>query len=106
MDHFKKKNDYPYKTHTILTIERPNNKIRLYPTLDEKNTKLFKRYLSETAKYGNIISFGRLGLYKYLTSDTTIEMVFRLKKYISSWKKMSPINRVKAYKKIRGGWNN
>ena len=103
---FQKKNDYPYKTHTILTIERPNNKIRLYPTLDEKNTKLFKRYLSETAKYGNIISFGRLGLYKYLTSDTTIEMVFRLKKYISSWKKMSPINRVKAYKKIRGGWNN
>ena len=103
---FQKKNDYPYKTHTILTIERPNNKIRLYPTLDEKNTKLFKRYLSETAKYGNIISFGRLGLYKYLTSDTTIEMVFRLKKYISSWKKMSPINRIKAYKKIRGGWNN
>lgn len=103
---FQKKDEFPYNTHTILTIEKPNNNIRLYPRLDERNIKLFKKYLNETAKYENIISFGRLGLYKYLTSDTTIEMVFRLRKYLSSWRKMSPSKRVLAYKKIRGGWNN
>ncbi len=103
---FQKKKGFPYDTHTILTIEKPNNNVRLYPTLDKKNTDLFKKYLFETAKHKDIISFGRLGLYKYLTSDTTIEMAFRLRKYISTWKKMSTSKRVLAYEKIRGGWNN
>ena len=91
---------------TILTIEKPNDKIRLYPRLDEKNISLFNKYLNETAKIKNVISFGRLGLYKYLTSDTTIEMVFRLKKIINMWTIMSSQKRVAAYKKVRGDWNN
>ena len=103
---FQQKDNFPYKHQTILTIEKPNNKIRLYPRLDEKNISLFNKYLIETAKIKDLISFGRLGLYKYLTSDTTIEMVFRLRKYINNWKKMSHQNRILAYKKIRGDWNN
>ena len=67
---------------------------------------LFNKYLEETAKTKNIITFGRLGLYKYLTSDTTIEMVFRLRKFLNSWKTMSINKRILAYKNIRGDWNN
>ena len=103
---FQQKKDFPYNDKTILTIEKPNDKIRLYPRLDEKNIDLFNKYLIETAKTKNVISFGRLGLYKYLTSDTTIEMVFRLKKIINTWTKMSLKKRISAYKKVRGDWNN
>ena len=103
---FQQKKDFPYNDKTILTIEKPNDKIRLYPRLDEKNISLFNKYLNETAKVKNVISFGRLGLYKYLTSDTTIEMVFRLKKIINMWTKMSSQKRIAAYKKVRGDWNN
>jgi len=102
---FQQKKHYPYNTKTILTIETPNNNIRLYPRLDQKNLKLFKKYLSETAKFKNIVTFGRLGLFKYLTSDTTIEMAFRFRKFLNSWKNMSVKKRILAYEKIRGGWN-
>ena len=102
---FQQKKDYPYNKKTILTIETPNNKIRLYPRLDKKNQNLFKKYVEESSKFPNLITFGRLGLFKYLTSDTTIEMVFRLRKIINKWKKMSPSKRIKAYEIIRGSWN-
>lgn len=102
---FQQKKHYPYNKKTILTIETPNNNIRLYPRLDEKNLNLFKKYLGETAKYKNIVTFGRLGLFKYLTSDTTIEMAFRFKHFLNIWKNMSIEKRISAYEKIRGGWN-
>ena len=102
---FQQKKDYPYNKKTILTIETPNNKIRLYPRLDKKNLNLFKKYLEESSKFSNLITFGRLGLFKYLTSDTTIEMVFRLRKIINKWKTMSTSKRIKAYEIIRGSWN-
>lgn len=103
---FQQKKEFPYNKKTILTIEKPNNNIRLYPRLDKKNIILFNKYLEETAKIKNIITFGRLGLYKYLTSDTTIEMVFRLRNHLNNWKTMSFNKRVLAYKEIRGSWNN
>ena len=103
---FQQKKEFPYNKKTILTIEKPNNNIRLYPRLDKKNIILFNKYLEETAKIKNIVTFGRLGLYKYLTSDTTIEMVFRLRNHLNNWKTMSFNKRVLAYKEIRGSWNN
>ena len=102
---FQQKKHYPYNKKTILTIETPNNNIRLYPRLDEKNLNLFKKYLGETAKYKNIVTFGRLGLFKYLTSDTTIEMAFRFQYFLNIWKNMSIEKRISAYERIRGGWN-
>ena len=103
---FQQKKSFPYKNKTILTIEKPNNNIRLYPRLDKKNLKLFQKYLQETSKIDNLITFGRLGLYKYLTSDTTIEMVFRLRNLLNKWRGMSFEKRILAYKKIRGDWKN
>lgn len=103
---FQQKKDYPYNNKTILTIETPDNSIRLYPQLDQKNIFLFDRYLKESAKYKNLVTFGRLGLFKYLTSDTTIEMAFRLLKFIKDWQNMSAQKRYDSYKEIRGGWEN
>ena len=103
---FQKKTGYPYNDRTILTYEYPDKNIRLYPFTDKKNNILFNKYLIEISKYKSIITFGRLGLYKYLTSDTTVEMAFRLLPNLKKWKNLSQQNRYKIYKYIRGGWNN
>lgn len=103
---FQQKFSYPYNNKTILTYEYPDNSIRLYPLSDKKNIKLFSKYVAEISKYKNIITFGRLGLYKYLTSDTTIAMSFRLLGVLNKWKRFNKNQRIEAYKLIRGSWNN
>ena len=52
------------------------------------------------------MSFGRLGLYKYLTTDTTVEMAFRAIEFLNRWEKLDFKGRLNAYKFIRGDWNN
>lgn len=37
--------------------------------LDEKNSKLFRKYKEETKKYPNVIFGGRLGNYQYYDMD-------------------------------------
>lgn len=103
---FQKKNNFPYNNRTIVTYEIPDNNIRLYPFLDKKNDQKFKNYLNLAAKEKSVMSFGRLGLYKYLTTDTTVEMAFRAIEYIDKWKKLDVKGRLNAYKFIRGDWNN
>lgn len=58
------------------------------------------------AKHKDIITFGRKGLYKYLTTDTTTEMALRLQKFFDSWQNMDVDNRLDAYNAVRGNWNN
>jgi len=104
---FQKKEDSPaYKNRTIITVETPSMHSELYPYYDEENLNLFDQYLSEVSKNNSVITFGRNGLYRYLTTDTTTEMAFRLLKYLDSWKELSDNERLNAYKVIRGDWNN
>jgi UDP-galactopyranose mutase len=103
---FQKKNNYPYENRTIVTYEIPDNSFRLYPFTDEKNETKFREYLELAAQEDSMITFGRMGLYKYLTSDTTVEMAFRAIDYISNWPYLSKDNRLKAYLNIRGNWKN
>ncbi|MGR3303184.1 MAG: UDP-galactopyranose mutase [Candidatus Scalindua sp.] len=103
---FQKKHRFPYHKKTIVTFEYPDHSIRLYPFSDGKNLVLFEEYIKEAASTDNVITFGRLGLYKYLTSDTTVDMAFRLIKHIENWIAMNPVERLKAYKEIRGEWDN
>jgi len=103
---FQKKNDYPYDNRTIVTFETPDNSCRFYPFTDEKNEMKFKEYLNLASQEDCVLSFGRMGLYKYLTSDTTVEMAFRAMDYISNWSNLAANNRLKAYFNIRGDWKN
>ena len=103
---FQNKKDFPYNDRTILTVEYPDNSIRLYPFTDSRNLTKFKKHIIDLSKINNIISFGRLGLYKYLTTDTTIEMAFRLIPFVKKWKTLSSQKRFEAYKIIRGNWDN
>lgn len=44
-----------------------------YPIPTEKNLALYEKYLEECSKNENIILGGRLGLYRYMNMDTTVE---------------------------------
>ena len=74
--------------------------------MDKENLNKFDEYLKEAANYPQLLTFGRMGLYKYLTTDTAVEMSFRAIILLKEWMKMDPQTRYKAYKEIRGEWNN
>lgn len=59
-----------------------------YPINDEKNTKLYQEYLKLAEKEENVIFGGRLGTYKYLDMDKTLESALEAaKKEIALWNK-------------------
>lgn len=103
---FQNKDGFPYDQGTILTYEYPDHTKRLYPFTDERNLNLFDNYLREVAKISNVLTFGRMGLYKYLTTDTTVEMAFRMLPWLERWHDLGPVERYEAYKIIRGSWCN
>lgn len=69
---------------TIITREYPadyNDKMeRYYPVNDEKNQKLYEKYLSLANEQENVIFGGRLGQYKYYDMDDTVGAAFALAK--------------------------
>lgn len=103
---FQHKCGYPYDRKTIVTYEYPDKKMRLYPFSDDNNIELFYQYLQDASMIHNVIIFGRMGLYKYLTCDTTVDMALRLIDYVDAWHGMTAESRYDAYKRIRGGWDN
>jgi UDP-galactopyranose mutase len=66
---------------TVIVIEYPDDfdesKIPYYPINDEKNNKLYEKYLGEAKKFPNVIFGGRLGEYKYYDMDKTIESALK-----------------------------
>lgn len=67
------------KKETILTFEHPEKfnmlNERYYPINNERNNALYLKYVDLLkVKYPKIIPGGRLGLYKYLDMDKTIEL--------------------------------
>lgn len=76
---------------TIISVEYPQafslgKNERYYPINNEKNDKLYNKYLRESKKLENVYFFGRLGDYKYYNMDLAAERVFelfeKLKNYI------------------------
>jgi len=103
---FQRKTGEPYNQKTIITYEYPDMSKRLYPFTDKINMDRFDLYLKEAAKYPDIITFGRMGLFKYLTTDSTIEMIYRCFDYFDGWSQMDIEGRYNAYKTIRGSFKN
>lgn len=71
------------KKETILTFEYPEKfnmlNERYYPINNERNNVLYLKYVDLLKeKYPKIIPGGRLGLYKYLDMDKTIELALNM----------------------------
>ena len=58
---------------------------RYYPINNDKNDKLYNKYLRESKKLNNVYFFGRLGDYKYYNMDLAVERVLKLFKEIFKW---------------------
>lgn len=68
---------------TIISVEYPQafslgKNERYYPINNEKNDKLYNKYLLESKKLENVYFFGRLGDYKYYNMDLAVGRVFEL----------------------------
>ncbi len=104
---FQRKEECPtYRGRTIVTVETPSASSELYPSTDRESLQLFDRYVRLASGYPEIVTFGRKGLYKYLTTDTATEMALRLRDHLFSWEALSNEARYAAYQEIRGSWNN
>lgn len=72
--------------NTVITKEYPKEwKIGdepYYPVMDEKNLKLYNKYLELSKKDKNILFKGRLGEYKYYDMDKVVENALLLAKQI------------------------
>ena len=49
---------------------------KYYPLNDEKNNRLYEKYLELAKNESNVIFSGRLGRYKYYDMDDVIELAF------------------------------
>ena len=62
---------------TIIAFEYPKNYAinseAFYPVNTEKDKEIYQKYLKEASQNQNLIVGGRLGLYRYLNMDKTVE---------------------------------
>lgn len=67
---------------TVVTYEYPakwkRGREAYYPIADEKNKKLYKEYKKLSKTDSKIIFGGRLGLYKYIDMDETIDLALQM----------------------------
>ncbi|MFX0142298.1 MAG: UDP-galactopyranose mutase [Candidatus Hodarchaeota archaeon] len=81
-------------------IAADENNMPMYPINTEENNEIFDKYLKEICKT-NICPIGRLGLFKYLDMDKTIEIVFKMLPIIENYLELNSKERYHRIKEIR-----
>lgn len=71
--------------NTVVSYEYPEAFVlgkneRYYPIINEKNKRLYERYLEEAKNYKNVTFLGRLGDYKYYDMDQAVARALELAK--------------------------
>ena len=78
--------DFGEQDFTIITKEYPDNweigKNAYYPVNDDSNQVIYNMYYEYSKKDTNVIFGGRLGSYKYLNMDDTVERALEILKKI------------------------
>ena len=93
-------NDRP----SVVVREIADDRVKMYPVHWE--TEKFYRYLTDAAAVRGVIPLGRLGLYKYVTTDSTYAMVERLTDNLAELAEATPDRRLEIFRDIRGDWSN
>lgn len=88
----------------VILKELVDDTVRMYPVWWEEER--FDRYLHEAARVHNLVPFGRLGLYKYVTLDSTFAMAQRLMESLEDYLDGHAGDRFEILRTIRGGWSN
>jgi UDP-galactopyranose mutase len=66
----------------------------------------FYRYLADASMTPGVIPLGRLGLYKYTTTDSTYSMVRRLLGSLDRYVGCDAAERYDILRNVRGDWGN
>ena len=88
----------------VLLREIVDDSVPMYPVWWENDR--FGRYLEEAVTIQGLIPLGRLGLYKYVTVDSTFAMVERLVACLEDYLRAEPAERLELLREIRGDWQN
>jgi UDP-galactopyranose mutase len=88
----------------VLLREIADDGVRMYPVWWEDER--FHRYLQEASRIPNLVPLGRLGLYKYVTMDSTFAMVERLVESLERYLSADAGGRFEILEEVRGDWRN
>ena len=66
----------------------------------------FSQYLEAATEIAGLIPLGRLGLYKYVTMDSTFAMVERLLDVLPRYRQAGAQERLALLREVRGDWSN
>jgi len=75
----------------------------MYPVWWENER--FYKYLTAATRTPRVIPLGRLGLYKYVTMDSTYSMVLRLLGALDRYLSADPGERFEILRHVRGDWS-
>jgi UDP-galactopyranose mutase len=89
---------------SVVLREIVDDTVRMYPVWWEDER--FYRYLEQASASARVIPLGRLGLYKYVTIDTTYEMVRRLLANLERYLGGRARERFDVLREVRGDWDN
>ncbi|MBL8291424.1 MAG: FAD-dependent oxidoreductase [Bryobacterales bacterium] len=88
----------------VVLREIPDANVRMYPVSWEEER--FSQYLEASSQIPGLIPLGRLGLYKYVTMDSTFAMVERLLDVLPRYRQAAAEERLILLRRIRGDWSN
>ena len=93
-----------YSQPSVVLREIPDNSVKMYPVWweDEK----FYAYLRTASTMKGLIPIGRLGMYKYVTMDSTYAMTARLCDSLRDYAEADDAKRLEILRHVRGDWAN
>jgi UDP-galactopyranose mutase len=89
---------------SVVLREIVDDRVRMYPVWWEDDR--FYQYLRAATETARVIPLGRLGLYKYVTIDTTYDMVRRLVDHLETYLGAAADQRFEIMREVRGDWAN
>lgn len=88
----------------VVLRETVDESVSMYPVWWE--AERFDRYLEAASEVPRLVPLGRLGLYKYVTMDSTLSMVQRLIGSLEAFIAGDARRRLEILRHVRGDWQN
>jgi UDP-galactopyranose mutase len=88
----------------VVLREIPDPSVHMYPVWWEGDR--FQAYLEAISEMPGLVPLGRLGMYKYLTMDSTLAMAQRLVEHLDRYLEAPQPERLALLSDVRGGWQN
>ena len=85
----------------IVGYDFPGNNSRMYPVYTSKNKKLFNKYLVRLVRTKNLLSIGRLGLFRYYDMDEAIAWCLDNIDAVENYLFLSPEKRMALLSKVK-----